>query len=236
MLNLVLSFFFLSLNFAGEIDQVTLAVKDLDIAAKTFSDKGFTLKVPHKFERGHQKGLIVQSIRFKNGSYLQLVAVKSPEGELSKWYQKFLKNQEGGATLVLKQPHLKDLKKKFLKAKLRAELKVFKDHNWLSFKTGDPLQNLSFIEYKLSISQVPDLLDHKNQSEGIHSLKINPTGPVNIWAKVLTLSQSQFANLLFSPITFDKGSFIREIVLKTKRDPVPEPFTIGETKISFILI
>ncbi|MCR9204667.1 MAG: hypothetical protein NXH75_08830 [Halobacteriovoraceae bacterium] len=234
MLNFVLSLFFLSLNFAGVIDQVTLAVKDLDIAAGTFSKKGFTLKVPHEYKKGHQKGLIVQSIRFKDGSYLQLVAVKTPQGELSKWYQKFIKNQEGGATLVLRQPNLKGLKEKFLKAELKAELKTFKDHNWLSFKTDNPLQNLSFIEYKKSISQVPDLLNHINKSFGIHSLRINPIGPAKNWAKALTLSQSQLANLLFSAITFNNGSFVREIILKTKLQPVPEAFQIGETRISFV--
>lgn len=229
-------FLFTFLSFsssAGEIDQVTLAVHDLNKAAALFAQKGFTLKVPHEYKKGHQKGLIVQSIRFPKG-YLQLVAVKTTGGELAKWYKKFLENQEGGATLVLRQKNLKDLQSVFEKSSIESKFQNNRNHHWLSFKTGTPLQNLSFIDYQVLLSQNPELLNHQNKVQNIKSLSLNTKGKAEDWAKILTLSQSQNAGLNFSGLTYKSSVFISEIVLETSQIPLPEAFYLGGTKISFI--
>lgn len=231
--SLLFLFLISSFTYCGEIDQVTLAVKDLDQAAKLFSQKGFTLKVPHEYHSGHQNGLKVQSIRFLDGTYLQLVSVQKAIGELSKWYQKFLEKQEGGAFLVLKAENLKELEKEFKKIQIDSLFSKAKDHHWLSFKTGSPLQNISFIDYRKSMTQKPGLTNHENLSLGIKTLTVRARGDTSVWAKVLTLSDSLNSHLIFSPLTYQDGVFISEIVLRTKRRPTPSAFSLGKTKILF---
>ena len=54
-------------SWATRVAYFTIAVKDLDAAAKKLAQAGFTLKRPHHYTNGHQRGLIAQAIKLKNG-------------------------------------------------------------------------------------------------------------------------------------------------------------------------
>lgn len=246
MLVRILLLFFLSGRiFGGEIDSITLVVKNLKSAAQKLALHGFTLKIPHTYVRGFQSGLVAQSIRLSDGTYLQLIEVKESnkesnkesitgsKGELAKWYQEQLKKGEGGTTLVLKTLNLKDLQKAFQRNHIESRWEKGKGYEWLSFKTHGPLENLAFISYHTPPHQNPELLSHANGTEGILKVVLSPKGDGRIWAKVLNLSQSQSANLSFSSTTYNSMSFVKEIVLKTQKKPLPPPISIGHTTLSF---
>lgn len=232
---LALSLFSLFVNAQNEvqIDHVTIAVKDLNASAKLSSSQGFTLKKPHTYLKGVQAGLITQSIRFKNGQYLQLVSPKSGEGKLAQWYQKFLKQSGGGATLVLRHPDLQDLEKKLLLKKVSSQYLKNNDYDWLSFKTNSPYQHLSFINYKKGLSFPEELFNHASKAYGISHLVLSQPGDAYVWADILTTSNAQGIGLEFSPTTFKTHVFIQEIILKTSLEDTPRPFWLGDTKISF---
>lgn len=215
------------------IDYITIAVKDLSKTATLFSKKGFTLKKPHLYKTGPQAGLMTQSIRFKNSQYLQLVSPINDKGKLSQWYLRFLKNSEGAATLVLRRSKLEVLEKKLKKLKLACQYSKNKGHDWLSFKTDSPFQHLSFIDYKNQIQLPEELFQHKNQVFSFEKLVLTLQGDPVAWANIFTKAQARGIGLEISSTSYNSAVFVKELYLLTTKKPLPKPFSIGGTKISF---
>lgn len=235
-------------TFAGvSIDHITLIVKDLDESATKLSRLGFTLKKPHSYKSGLQKGLTTQAIRFASGQYLQLISFtkknKNGEGqnlgELGKWYQRILNSTAGGATVVLKFDEEEEIEKAqtlLNQAGLSSKLSKMTGHDWLSFKTKGPYSNLAFIFYRNPPRIGPRLIDHKNKAIGIHQIRINAPGDPFEWAKMMKLTKASSVGLKFVETGRfqDPLLFVREVILESSNTPRNlKKFTIGKTKFSF---
>lgn len=225
------------------IDHITLIVKDLDESASRLSQLGFTLKKPHTYKSGEQKGLTTQAIRFSSGQYLQLISFTKRDknglgqglGELGKWYQNILSATEGGATVILKFDEEEQIQKTaglFKEAQIPSKLIKNQGHDWLSFKTKGPYSNLSFIFYRDPPRIQPQLVDHQNKVVGIQKVLINAPGDPFSWAKILKLSKADQVGLQFVETDRfrDPLLFIREVILEGPPSKKPLIFTIGKTK------
>jgi hypothetical protein len=222
------------IDFRVSLDHVTIAVKNLDRAAKIFSRNGFTLKKPHEYKSGPQKGLVSQAVRFKSGQYLQLIAVEKEAGALSKWYQKKLKAGEGGATVILKHSHPDKLCDLFQKNDLPCQSQNKNFHQWLSFKTNGPYHPIAFIKYDRPIKTIDELLNHKNKVVAIKRVSVSPQGDPFQWAKIMTLAQAQGVGLEFSSTGHNSsGVFINEIKFLTESNEKRAPFFLGKTAFRF---
>lgn len=231
------AFFFLVLSItcaAVEIDHFTVAVKDLDESAKVLSKAGFTLKKPHVYKSGLQKGLKTQAVRLASGQYFQIVSVGENPGPLGRWYLKFLKNHEGGATVVIKRDGLSELEKIFNKAAIPTRLVKNIGYDWLSFKTEGPFHNLSFITYRNPPHITPNLTRHANSAQSIKRLSINAPGDPFQWAKIMKLAESEQVGLNFVTTGAYKNPqlFIPQVEIEVSKNSKKSSFILGKTLFS----
>lgn len=233
-------------TFTTSIDHVTIAVDDLDQAAKVFAAQGFTLKKPHLYSSGPQAGLKTQSIRLASGQYLQLVAIdkkgknNKKKGALAKWYAKQLKNTQGGATLVLEHSHPKELCQLYKKRNIECLFDSHPGYDWMSFKTSGPFHPLAFIKYKKRPKIFKELIEHDNKVSRIKKLILSQQGSFEKWAEIMTLAEARGVGLEFSELGFkSEGVFIQEVHLifkpgslvnkKAKPQNPNRSFSLGKT-------
>lgn len=79
-----------------EINHVPLAVTDLEAAAATFRDLGFTLKPG----RDHANGLRNVHAKFADGREIELITADAARDPLSAWYREHLARGDGPAFLA----------------------------------------------------------------------------------------------------------------------------------------
>src|SRR5262245_5603466 len=80
------------------IDHVPIAVRDLQSAEAQFRSLGFSIKPG----RPHQNGIENASIKFADGSYLELITAHHGTDPLAKRYEEFLKQGEGASYVFLR--------------------------------------------------------------------------------------------------------------------------------------
>jgi len=80
------------------IDHVPIAVRDLQSAAAQFRSLGFTIKPG----RPHQNGIENASIKFADGSYVELITSHNGTDPLAKRYEEFPKQGEGASYVFLR--------------------------------------------------------------------------------------------------------------------------------------
>jgi hypothetical protein len=80
------------------LDHVPIAVRDLRATAAQFQRLGFTIKPG----RPHPGGLENASIKFADGSYIELITAHDARDPLAKEYEEFLRWQEGAAYVFLR--------------------------------------------------------------------------------------------------------------------------------------
>ena len=104
-LSIVLTFAILAVRAAtalqqsgSHIDHVPIAVRDLPAAVAQFRSLGFTIKPG----RPHQNGIGNASIKFGDGSYIELITTHDGSDALARQYQEFLKTQEGAAYVFVR--------------------------------------------------------------------------------------------------------------------------------------
>lgn len=230
-------------TFTTRIDHVTIAVDDLDQAAKIFAAQDFTLKKPHLYSSGPQAGLKTQSIRLASGQYLQLVSLNKKgkkKGALAKWYAKQLKNTQGGATLVLEHSHPKELCQLYQKRNIACLFESHPGYDWMSFKTSGPFHPLAFIKYKKRPKIFKELIEHDNKVSRIKKLILSQQGSFEKWAEIMTLAEARGVGLEFSELGFKSGGvFIQEVhlafepdslvVKKAKPHGLNRSFSLGKT-------
>lgn len=83
---------------ALHLDHVSIAVRDLPSAIAQFRALGFTIKPG----RPHQNGIENASLKFRDGSYIEIITSHDASDRLSREYQEFLRDQEGAAYLFLR--------------------------------------------------------------------------------------------------------------------------------------
>ncbi len=212
-------------------------MKDLEATAKELARAGFTLKRPHVYADDFQKGLTAQSIKLKNGQYFQIVSPRAKNlGALARWYEELIKDGPVGATLILEDMplSLKDLDVLFKENSIEAQYQKFDRYEWLSFKTQSPYAPLSFIAQSYLPADSDELLAHDNQAVGLGKIELRPVGNPEVWAKIMTLSQSTDAQLSFDAPMFGGKGFIPSVEIKTTKKPLPAPLKIGHILLKFI--
>lgn len=215
---------------------ITLAVSQLDQAASDFSQRGFTLKKPHHYKKGNQKGIVTQSILFEDGSSLQLLSVKKAESPLAKWYQKAIQNnRSGGTQVVLQNNQLKEVAKNFSQSPLYDlfKLEEHPQYSWLSFKTQSDYAHLAFLQWKRPPQFTSELFQHPNETQGIKKILLRPVGDPMKWVQIIKNSHSQESGLDFSGLFTSGNSFVEKIILKTRKKPLPKAFKVGSTQVEF---
>jgi hypothetical protein len=80
------------------LDHVPIAVRDLQSAEKQFGSLGFTIKPG----RPHQNGIENCSIKFADGSYIELITSHNGTDAVAREYQQFLKTGEGASYVFLR--------------------------------------------------------------------------------------------------------------------------------------
>ncbi|HUL71639.1 MAG TPA: VOC family protein [Vicinamibacterales bacterium] len=80
------------------LDHTPIVVRDLAVAAAEFRAFGFTIKPG----RPHTDGIENASIKFADGSYLELITSHDGSDAVSREYQDFLKRQEGAKYVFLR--------------------------------------------------------------------------------------------------------------------------------------
>ncbi len=214
-------------------------MKDGDSVAKRLASAGFTLKRPHIYSEGFQKGLIVQSIKLKNGQYFQVVSPnpkESKRGDLALWYENQIQTGAIGAGLVLEDMPipLNQIHAQFKKAKIKSQLKRFKRYSWLSFRADSPYSALSFIDQQYLPSDSQEVLTHENGAYSLGHIQVRPYGVPETWASILTLSGSTQARLKFDAPLFSGKGFITEVEIKSKKKPLPKPLKLDHILLKFV--
>jgi Glyoxalase-like domain len=80
------------------LDHVPIAVRDLPAALAEFRGLGFTIKPA----RPHQNGIENASVKFVDGSYVELITSHGASDSTSREYEEFLRDQEGAAYVFLR--------------------------------------------------------------------------------------------------------------------------------------
>ena len=80
------------------LDHVPIAVRDLQSAERQFRSLGFTIKPG----RPHQNGIENASIKFADGSYIELITAHGSTDAVARDYQQFLKIGEGVSYVFLR--------------------------------------------------------------------------------------------------------------------------------------
>jgi hypothetical protein len=80
------------------LDHVPIAVRDLPAAVAQFGSLGFTIKPG----RPHQNGIENASIKFADGSYVELITAHGGSDPLARRYEEFLKTGEGASYVFLR--------------------------------------------------------------------------------------------------------------------------------------
>jgi len=222
----------------------TVVTSQREKVAQALANHGFTLKKPYHYSKGHQRGLIVQSIKLKNGQYFQIVSLdpkKTRPGALAKWYQKLIPEPSQGklalgATLVLKDNpiSLKEIHRCFERAKIPSQLESQEGYLWLSFKTHSDYAPLSFIEQTHFPADNPELTQHANGAEALGKIQVRPQGDPKVWSQILSLSQSTEAMLEFATPSFQERGLITQVEVVTKKKPLPPPVNLGYIQLNFI--
>jgi len=89
------------LSLALRLDHVPIAVRDLPAAVAEFRALGFTIKPG----RPHPGGIENASIKFADGSYVELITSHGAGDSISREYREFLRSQEGAAYAFLRDEH-----------------------------------------------------------------------------------------------------------------------------------
>jgi hypothetical protein len=80
------------------LDHVPIAVRDLPAAVAQFRSLGFTIKPG----RPHENGIENASVKFADGSYVELITAHGGRDPLAKRYEDFLKTAEGATYVFLR--------------------------------------------------------------------------------------------------------------------------------------
>ncbi len=99
------------------LDHVPIAVRDLPAVLAEIRALGFTIKPG----RPHRNGIENASVKFADGSYLELITSRGASDRLSGEYQEFLRDQEGAAYVFLRDQPSGAFSSRVLKAGGRRE-------------------------------------------------------------------------------------------------------------------
>jgi hypothetical protein len=143
------------------LDHMPLAVRDLPAAVAQFSRLGFTIKPG----RHHQNGIENASIKFADGSYVELITSHDASDEISREYQEFLRKQEGVAYVFVRDEAVTRVTSQVLQAGgHRAESGPFA---FTEVPAAWKAPHLQLIEYFAPANDSPATYQHSNGASRI---------------------------------------------------------------------
>jgi len=149
------------------IDHVVAVVSNMDSAIYEYTEKGFTIKKGQL----HQNGLLNAHIKFKNGSYFELMTVKGvPADKMAKAYSALLAQGEGGVFLALSGINIAAIEDRLAKAEMPFETTKGQSWDYLTFPKKSILAHFFFIEYHAKEIETNANFYHSNKSAKIKAV------------------------------------------------------------------
>ena len=141
------------------LDHIPLVVADLDEAAKTFRELGFTLKPGRKHENGIQN----QHVKFPDGTEIELISANEARDSLTAEYLRYLASGDGPAFVGCYAPDMDRLA-----SQLDADGKPYRiGDGLLSFPESDELRYIFFGQRVRSTTDQPAHFGHLNGTEAL---------------------------------------------------------------------
>jgi catechol 2,3-dioxygenase-like lactoylglutathione lyase family enzyme len=95
-----------------QLDHVPIVVRDLETAQQSYESLGFRIKPG----RLHANSIRNASIKFTDGSYLELITATAPRDSLSREYLRLLQRGEGGGYTFLRDASGGELPRRWIEA------------------------------------------------------------------------------------------------------------------------
>jgi hypothetical protein len=137
------------------IDHVPVAVRDLPAAIAQFRALGFTIKPG----RPHQNGIENASIKFADGSYIELITAHNGTDRLAKQYEEMLKTTEGASYLFLRDANGELTNRVVTAGGQRDESGPFA---FTELPQSWHAPHLQLIQYLAPAEDAPDIYQHAN--------------------------------------------------------------------------
>jgi len=141
------------------LDHIPLAVADLDEAAETFRELGFTLKPG----RIHENGIQNQHVKFPDGTEIELISASKARDPLTAEYLRYLASGDGAAFVGFYAPDMDRLA-----SQLDADGRNYRiDDGLLSFPESDEPRYIFFGQRIRSTTDQPAHFEHPNAAEAL---------------------------------------------------------------------
>jgi glyoxalase-like protein len=137
------------------IDHVPIAVRDLPGAVAEFRALGFTIKPG----RPHHNGIENASIKFADGSYVELITAHNGTDRLARQYEEMLKAREGASYLFLRDANGEFTKRVVSAGGQREESGPFA---FTELPQSWHAPHLQLIQYLAPGEDSPDIYKHLN--------------------------------------------------------------------------
>ena len=150
-----------------KVDHLPIIVKDLKSAERKLLKQGFTIKPGYK----HKNGITNSHIKFADSTALEIISISKPSDEISRSYQKFLEDDEGGTFLSFRINDFNSVKSVLEKNKIEFKILSTKVFNYIIFSKPE-LQHIFFIYYKNELKDESLFTTHLNNSLSIAEIVI----------------------------------------------------------------
>ena len=149
---------------APALDHVILVVRDLEMAAAGFRAHGFRLKPG----RLHANNLLNRHVKFRDGSSLELMAVRgAPRDAMARDYAALSAEGEGGVYVALTVESLDPPKAAVAALDLRNRESTSGPWRFLSFAPASPAAAIFFSTGTAIVQDADSLLDHVPSVAGL---------------------------------------------------------------------
>lgn len=168
---------------AVRLDHVTIGVADLERATAAFAALGFELKPG----RPHPNGIRNVHAKFEDGTEIELLTVRDPTDELTRWYGDFIAAGGGGAFLALEAGPVERVADLLRARGLDPRVQNTGPIRYASFPPGHDLRHVYFIEYGTAPDDPPDIFRHPNGSLALTEVWVEVWADTSLPSALLAL-------------------------------------------------
>jgi len=206
------------------LDHMNIVMKNLDKATAFFKKMGFTVKPG----RLHQNSILNNFIKFQNGSSIELMTAFRRKDELSKWYVDYIAKHSSGAGAFLclrtdSSDELYKIEKLLQLQKQPFERSDLKYANILNFNKHESLHPVFFINYKNTIIDSANFINHTNTTNSLYAVWINTAGNKNTKKNFTKLSNGNLDQIVLpGPIKFGEVLKLKTGYIYLVQDPTTD--------------
>ncbi len=172
------------------IDNIPLAVNDLELAITTYRTLGFAIKPGPERPNGLRTGLI----EFPDGSGIELIAVPEAVDELTTTYRQLLDTAEGPAFFGL---HARDMNQ--LTTALRTERMEFTEEDGILALASRIFDYLFFNRDNSSITDNSAYFAHRNGTTAMSRVWIAPDRSADLQQLLVALGGEATSRTVYTP-------------------------------------